>query len=304
MATPCHRPHRTHRLPLSSFFPPSPLSPFCPRWSGRVGLGSPLNASSSTSSTYNLHLPSNRPNPLLPHPRRPQVNKVAGNFHFAPGRSYQQGSMHVHDIAPFGDVAIDFRHTIHKLSFGQTFPGMRNPLDGAQAGYTKQPASGMFQYFLKVGGWWGRGTTSFNGAPPVPDSRKQSRTGYGLVGIRVHDRAAFTKGGLVPVRRPLVQRPPLCPAPRVYGGPPSIAPFPSAPPFPHAGLPTTCVFRQPSPTPSAPAPGGAYVVHGAVQPHHGHQPVLGDGELPGSAGGGGGWGTGSGRWSALAGGQG
>ncbi len=60
--------------------------------------------------------------------------------------------MHVHDIAPFGDVAIDFRHTIHKLSFGQTFPGMRNPLDGAQAGYTKQPASGMFQYFLKVGG--------------------------------------------------------------------------------------------------------------------------------------------------------
>lgn len=79
-----------------------------------------------------------------------EVNKVAGNFHFAPGRSYQQGSMHVHDIAPFGDVAIDFRHTIHKLSFGQTFPGMRNPLDGAQAGYTKQPASGMFQYFLKV----------------------------------------------------------------------------------------------------------------------------------------------------------
>ena len=24
--------------------------------------------------------------------------QVAGNFHFAPGRSYQQGSMHVHDL--------------------------------------------------------------------------------------------------------------------------------------------------------------------------------------------------------------
>lgn len=24
--------------------------------------------------------------------------QVAGNFHFAPGRSYQQGSMHIHDL--------------------------------------------------------------------------------------------------------------------------------------------------------------------------------------------------------------
>lgn len=37
-----------------------------------------------------------------------EVNKVAGNFHFAPGRSYQQGNMHVHDIAPFGDAHMDF----------------------------------------------------------------------------------------------------------------------------------------------------------------------------------------------------
>ncbi|KAG2483070.1 hypothetical protein HYH03_018053 [Edaphochlamys debaryana] len=79
-----------------------------------------------------------------------EVNKVAGNFHFAPGRSYQQGSMHVHDIAPFGDAVIDFRHTVHKLSFGQPYPGMKNPLDGAKAGYTAAAATGMFQYFLKV----------------------------------------------------------------------------------------------------------------------------------------------------------
>eukprot|EP00198_Chlamydomonas_reinhardtii_P004228 XP_001693564.1 predicted protein [Chlamydomonas reinhardtii] len=82
-----------------------------------------------------------------------EVNKVAGNFHFAPGRSYQQGSMHVHDIAPFGDAVIDFRHVIHKLSFGEPYPGMKNPLDGAKAGQAAAAAAaatGMFQYFLKV----------------------------------------------------------------------------------------------------------------------------------------------------------
>lgn len=34
---------------------------------------------------------------------RLDVNKVAGNFHFAAGRSYQQGSVHIHDMAPFAD---------------------------------------------------------------------------------------------------------------------------------------------------------------------------------------------------------
>ncbi len=29
-----------------------------------------------------------------------EVNKVAGNFHFAPGRSYQQGNMHVSCLCP------------------------------------------------------------------------------------------------------------------------------------------------------------------------------------------------------------
>jgi endoplasmic reticulum-Golgi intermediate compartment protein 3 len=43
-------------------------------------------------------------------------------------------------------------HTINSLSFGTSYPGMKNPLDGAKA---KQPArgddtTGMFQYFLKV----------------------------------------------------------------------------------------------------------------------------------------------------------
>lgn len=88
------------------------------------------------------------------------VNKVAGNFHFAAGHSYQQGSMHIHDMAPFTDKTLDFSHKIHSLSFGQSYPGMRNPLDGvtqATPHATPKPedkkqkaVTGMYQYFLKV----------------------------------------------------------------------------------------------------------------------------------------------------------
>lgn len=30
-----------------------------------------------------------------------EVNKVAGNFHFAPGKSFQQSNVHVHDLLMF-----------------------------------------------------------------------------------------------------------------------------------------------------------------------------------------------------------
>ena len=52
-----------------------------------------------------------------------EVAKVAGNFHFAAGKSYQQGSVHIHDMSPFVDKVIDFSHTIGRLSFGAPFPG-------------------------------------------------------------------------------------------------------------------------------------------------------------------------------------
>ena len=112
------------------------------------------------------------------------VNKVAGNFHIAPGKSFQQvhvpqmragspcadpyqfmytlhsvvllsqGNMHVHDLVPFPTKDFDFSHTIHKLTFGEGYPGMKNPLDGvtiSQQG-PRNPTGrpGMFQYFLRV----------------------------------------------------------------------------------------------------------------------------------------------------------
>ena len=96
--------------------------------------------------------------------------QVAGNFHFAPGKSFQQGNMHVHDLVPFPTKKFDMSHHINKLSFGkvrvvlpsgvssppacphmpfdshplytaivkrmslslQEYPGRKNPLDGVK----------------------------------------------------------------------------------------------------------------------------------------------------------------------------
>nr|CAD1833155.1 unnamed protein product [Ananas comosus var. bracteatus] len=60
-----------------------------------------------------------------------EVNKVAGNFHFAPGKK-----------------RYNLSHRINKLSFGREFPGAINPLDGAS--WAHQTSSGMYQYFIKV----------------------------------------------------------------------------------------------------------------------------------------------------------
>ena len=82
------------------------------------------------------------------------ASQVAGNFHFAPGKSFQQGSVHVHDLVPFGDTEFDTSHIIDKLSFGVEYPGMTNPLDKARVSKqnTRNPAgrAGAYQYFLKV----------------------------------------------------------------------------------------------------------------------------------------------------------
>ena len=78
------------------------------------------------------------------------VNKVAGNFHIAPGRSFQRGSMHVHDIQQYLEHGLDFSHHIKHLSFGEMVPNVHNPLDDKHVG----EAEGlyMFQYYVKVVG--------------------------------------------------------------------------------------------------------------------------------------------------------
>ncbi|KAL1822035.1 hypothetical protein DCAR_0309843 [Daucus carota subsp. sativus] len=77
-----------------------------------------------------------------------EVNKVAGNFHFAPGKSFRQSNVHVHDLLVFQMDSFNISHKINRLAFGDYFPGVLNPLDGVQ--WTQEPPSGMYQYFIKV----------------------------------------------------------------------------------------------------------------------------------------------------------
>ncbi len=53
-----------------------------------------------------------------------RVNKVIGNFHIAPGRSFSNGNMHVHDLKNYWDTPTKhtFTHTIHHLRFGPQLP--------------------------------------------------------------------------------------------------------------------------------------------------------------------------------------
>ncbi|XP_077990177.1 endoplasmic reticulum-Golgi intermediate compartment protein 3-like [Glandiceps talaboti] len=77
-----------------------------------------------------------------------EVNKVAGNFHFAPGKSFQQHHVHVHDLQPFSGEKFNLSHKINHLSFGNSYPGMENPLDNTKVIADK--GSKMYQYFVKI----------------------------------------------------------------------------------------------------------------------------------------------------------
>ncbi|KAF8245990.1 DUF1692-domain-containing protein [Wilcoxina mikolae CBS 423.85] len=81
------------------------------------------------------------------------VNKVIGNFHIAPGKSFSTPQMHVHDLQQFFDSPKQhtLSHTIHHLSFGPELPVGKvesNPLDGAT--HTTTERSYNYMYFIKV----------------------------------------------------------------------------------------------------------------------------------------------------------
>jgi hypothetical protein len=60
-----------------------------------------------------------------------QVKKVAGNFHIAPGEKFQGQHSHEHDLLAFEAGLFNVSHTVQRLSFGEDFPGVVNPLDGS-----------------------------------------------------------------------------------------------------------------------------------------------------------------------------
>jgi len=79
---------------------------------------------------------------------RLEVNKVAGNFHIAPGQSFEQRHMHVHSLRNIRLNMINTSHHIDDLSFGKYFPNQINPLtDTTQI--TNEGAI-LFHYYVKV----------------------------------------------------------------------------------------------------------------------------------------------------------
>ena len=92
-----------------------------------------------------------------------RVNKVVGNFHIAPGRSFTNENMHVHDLNTYFDTPITpahtFSHEIHSLRFGPKISDEltakwrdhhhdANPLDG-HVETTEEPAYN-YMYFVKI----------------------------------------------------------------------------------------------------------------------------------------------------------
>jgi len=79
------------------------------------------------------------------------VNKVAGNFHFAPGKSLDHAFNFLQDMLNFQPENYNISHKINKLSFGKDFPGVVNPLDGVEWKQEQTTGlTGMYQYFVKV----------------------------------------------------------------------------------------------------------------------------------------------------------
>lgn len=86
------------------------------------------------------------------------VNKVVGNFHFAPGSSITANGQHTHDLSLYykETMPFTFSHQIHHLSFGPDLQQvsdsyaaeLANPLDNTKKKTVKKAFT--YQYFIKV----------------------------------------------------------------------------------------------------------------------------------------------------------
>ncbi|XP_008794432.2 endoplasmic reticulum-Golgi intermediate compartment protein 3 [Phoenix dactylifera] len=72
------------------------------------------------------------------------VQRVAGNFHI----SVHGLSIHVAQQIFDGLKDVNVSHVIHDLSFGPTYPGIHNPLDGTTR--ILHDTSGTFKYYIKI----------------------------------------------------------------------------------------------------------------------------------------------------------
>lgn len=79
------------------------------------------------------------------------VNKVAGNIHVALGKSRSVNGRLIHQFSPGQLKHFDTSHNIHKLSFGEPFPGQKNSLDGIVKKIDRHLSqTGVYQYYIKI----------------------------------------------------------------------------------------------------------------------------------------------------------
>ena len=79
-----------------------------------------------------------------------EVNRVAGNFHFTPGKAFQYSHLEAHDTKAFEEGLFNVSHTINELAFGDSYPGVVNPLDGVMSAVSKDVKAAMYIYYAKV----------------------------------------------------------------------------------------------------------------------------------------------------------
>lgn len=80
-----------------------------------------------------------------------EVNKVAGNFHIAPGQSFQENHVHIHSLRNIRFNMLNTTHYINELAFGETFPQQVNPLSRTkQIPIAHEGGSVLYHYYVKI----------------------------------------------------------------------------------------------------------------------------------------------------------
>ena len=82
-----------------------------------------------------------------------ELSRSSGHFHIAPhkdihSQGVNNGFLSLLDLISFTFEQFNISHTVNTLSFGDTYPGIRNPLD--EQSRVVQDTHGMYQYYLKV----------------------------------------------------------------------------------------------------------------------------------------------------------
>jgi hypothetical protein len=120
--------------------------------------------------------------------------KVKGEFHIAFGRKAESSgddATHIHRFSPLELFTFNCSHTIHRLSFGEDFPGVVQPLDGitqiVNSGLIPVTSSfckglGRFQYFINV-------------VPTIYEYSNGRRVGTNQYSATEHNKEIHPEGG-------------------------------------------------------------------------------------------------------------